>query len=270
MKRALALTLLLSIFVLLVTRMQAVKIAEANFFPEKPPHAVYIKVKGSIEPATAPIKKVGNTYTFTGDIVNQPIVVERDNIVIDGAGFTLQGNGSHSGIEMSYRGNVTISNLHIKSFYHGIFSYNSFNNKISGNTITENGRLGIYLIGASKCVISDNLVENNENGVKCTGSTLHHSSYIVDNIVRYNVGVGIYNFTDNIFSDNVVENNGVNFSLHKSEPTPTPEPTATPTPTPEPTIEPESFPASLVAASSVTVAVVLVGLGLLLYRIKRK
>jgi hypothetical protein len=41
------------------------------------------------------------------------------------------------------------------------------------------------------------------------------------------------------------------------------------TPTPQPTPEPESFPTSLIMASSVTVAVV-VALGLLVYRIKRK
>jgi parallel beta-helix repeat protein len=267
MKRALALTLLLSIFVLLVTRLQAVQIAEANFFPEKPPHAVYIKVKGSIEPATAPIKKVGNTYTLTGDIINQPIVVERDNIVIDGAGFTLQGNGSHSGIEMSYRGNVTVSNIHIDSFFHGVFSYNSNNNTISGNTITGNSESGISLLGAGNCVISDNLVENNEDGIKCTGTTFHKSSFIVDNIVRYNVGVGIYNCTDNIFSGNVVENNGVNFGLLKPKPTPTPEPTATPTPTPEPT--PEPLPTSLVFTASVGTALLAIGLLVCFRKMKR-
>jgi hypothetical protein len=51
---------------------------------------------------------------------------------------------------------------------------------------------------------------------------------------------------------------------------PTPEPIPTTTPTPEPTIEPESFPASLVIASSIPVTVILIGLGLLVYLIKRK
>ncbi len=43
-----------------------------------------------------------------------------------------------------------------------------------------------------------------------------------------------------------------------------------PSPSPEPTIEPESLPTSLAIASAIPVAVVLVGLGLLLYGIKRK
>ncbi len=53
---------------------------------------------------------------------------------------------------------------------------------------------------------------------------------------------------------------------------PTSKPTATPEliPTPTPTPEPESLPTSLVMASSVTLAVVLFGIGLLFYGIKRK
>jgi len=55
-------------------------------------------------------------------------------------------------------------------------------------------------------------------------------------------------------------------------PSPSPLSTATPEliPTPTPTPEPESLPTSLVMASSVTAAVVLIGIVLLLYGIKRK
>ena len=42
------------------------------------------------------------------------------------------------------------------------------------------------------------------------------------------------------------------------------------TPSPEPAIETESFPTSLVIASSVTVVVIVIGMGLLVYLIKRK
>jgi hypothetical protein len=42
------------------------------------------------------------------------------------------------------------------------------------------------------------------------------------------------------------------------------------TPSPEPIPEPESFPTSLVMASSVTVVIVLIGVSLLIYGIKRK
>ena len=53
---------------------------------------VYIRADGSVEPSTAPIERSGNVYTFTGDIQGS-IFVERDNVVIDGRGFVLQGTG---------------------------------------------------------------------------------------------------------------------------------------------------------------------------------
>ena len=63
----------------------------------------------------------------------------------------------------------------------------------------------------------------------------------------------------------------VSFSVENiTKPSPSPSPVATLTPEPTATPEPESSPTSLVVASSVTVAVVCIGLGLLVYLIKRK
>jgi hypothetical protein len=54
---------------------------------------IYIRADGSIEPSTASISTIDNvTYTFTGNIYGS-IVVERNNTVIDGAGYTVQGEG---------------------------------------------------------------------------------------------------------------------------------------------------------------------------------
>ena len=60
------------------------------------------------------------------------------------------------------------------------------------------------------------------------------------------------------------------FTVENAQTSPSPSPSPEFTPTPEPTIEPESLPTSLAIASSIPVAVVLVGLGLLLISIKRK
>ncbi|MDH5779210.1 MAG: hypothetical protein OEZ29_01285, partial [Candidatus Bathyarchaeota archaeon] len=81
--------------------------------PVKAIGTIYIRADGSIE-GTTDIMTVDNvTYTFT-DNINGSIVIERDNIVVDGAGYTLQGTGSGYGIELSYRSNVTIKNMEIK------------------------------------------------------------------------------------------------------------------------------------------------------------
>ena len=84
---------------------------------------IYIKPDGSVDPPTAPIQRDGNIYTFTDNIF-ESIVVERDNIEIDGAGYTLQGLGSGSGIIFKTSiypypegtNNVKIRNIEIKAF----------------------------------------------------------------------------------------------------------------------------------------------------------
>jgi hypothetical protein len=74
---------------------------------------IYIKADGSVDPPTANITSTDNiTYTFTNNNYDE-IVVERDNIVVDGAYLTLQGKGAQysKGINLIGRSNVTIKNL---------------------------------------------------------------------------------------------------------------------------------------------------------------
>jgi len=49
---------------------------------------VYIRADGRVDPPDAPIKRDGNVYTLTDYIGSSAngIVIERDNIVLDGAG----------------------------------------------------------------------------------------------------------------------------------------------------------------------------------------
>jgi len=63
---------------------------------------IYIKADGSVE-GTDKIQRNGNIYTFTGDI-SDSIIVEKNDIVIDGAGYQLQGNNSEYGIKLESGG----------------------------------------------------------------------------------------------------------------------------------------------------------------------
>lgn len=98
-------------------------------------------------------------------------------------------------------------------------------------------------------------------------SSGRHVLYLYSKKGSYVYGTGIsggwFDFADRVYFT-------IDLSGESSNPTPTIAPTSTPTPTPEPTIEPESFPTTLVIASSIPVAVILIGLSLLLYLIKRK
>ena len=127
---------------------------------------IYIRADGSIDPPTAPISTVDNvTYIFTDNIYDS-IVVERDNIVVDGAGYTVQGTGAYEsiGVDLSGRTNVTVQNTRIKNFYDGMRLSSSSNNSISDNNMANN-RAGIYLGSSSNSSIFENNIANNYFGV---------------------------------------------------------------------------------------------------------
>ena len=94
--------------------------------------------------ATVPIQRDGNMYTFTDDILGTSFVVQRNNIIIDGAGFNFAGEGE-KGIDLSSTINVTIKNVQlIGSFYYGFYLLESSDITLTRNTIANNGR-GIYM-----------------------------------------------------------------------------------------------------------------------------
>ncbi len=72
-----------------------VGLSKANFFPPPTslPH-IYIRSDGSLEPTSVPVQRAGNVYTFAGDLANCTLEIQRSNIVVDGAGRFLEGNGS--------------------------------------------------------------------------------------------------------------------------------------------------------------------------------
>jgi hypothetical protein len=129
---------------------------------------IIIKDDGSIE-GTNKIQRNENIYTFTGNISGN-LQVRRSNIVIDGAGFTLNGN-SGTGIAISSEAtehpseldilNVTVRNLRITNFKWGIRcdfggNHTFYGNYISNDFITQNGtgnfswdNLGILFWGGS-------------------------------------------------------------------------------------------------------------------------
>mgnify|MGYP000255011371 CR=1 FL=1 len=78
---------------------------------------------GSVEPPDAPVERDGNVYRLTASVCSRRgIVVEANNVVIDGGGFALTGfkvPGS-AGITLMFVSNATIRNLTVSGFYYGV------------------------------------------------------------------------------------------------------------------------------------------------------
>jgi parallel beta-helix repeat protein len=110
---------------------------------------IYIRADGSIDPPTAPISTSDNvTYILTGNITSdyEGILIQRDNVILDGLGYWIQYVGkpfpqveSSVGIKVADIGNVTIQNFHIDGFSFGIYLSGSNNDRIYNNTLTNTG-----------------------------------------------------------------------------------------------------------------------------------
>ena len=148
---------------------------------------VRILADGAVDPITAPIQRIGNSYFLTGNI-SGVIIIEKDNIVLDGAGFTLQGtyNGTREegwmigqgppnasdntslwtiGIDLyaaTKPNNVTVKNVNIKGFYVGMYIYTK-NNRVESNSVTGN-IIGVLLSGDSN-TLEGNYIANNDEGL---------------------------------------------------------------------------------------------------------
>ena len=139
--------------------------------------SVYINPDGSVT-GTSKIQRNENIYTLTGNI-SGGIQVQKSNIIIDGTGYAVEGNGDGRGIDLSNgRGqdpsrpeinNVTVKNLKILNFYYGVDNANTNNNTFIGNYI-ENCQSSFWIIGSLNNVITYNTMNNASISINYAGS----------------------------------------------------------------------------------------------------
>lgn len=190
---------------------------------------IHIALDGTITPASAPIQRNGDTYTFIDDICGT-IVVEKEGIVLDGAGHTLYGlyNGTRTdtwevgkgpdqalsngtlwtiGIDfhVAYRpNNLTVKNLNIKDFYIGIYLWTSHNTLIR-SSVTDN-IVGVLLSGDSNNILENYIARNDQGiffGVNNPGNEplniiMVHNSFIDNNVQFSGCFCGDYNTEENM------------------------------------------------------------------------
>jgi parallel beta-helix repeat protein len=192
--------------------------------------AIFINADGTIS-GTDLIQRNGNLYRLGGDLHNSPIVVECNNIVLDGAGFTLQGTGGwptppainltcsnvtvrnfkilkwEVGILGAYNGNI-ISNCNVTGCERGIAIYADGYN-VTGNYVASNWNIGIRIQGNNN-IISQNQILNNAKGFFITNST---GNMIIANKIESNGGAvstdyGGFVIYHNNFIDQTVGSDG--------------------------------------------------------------
>lgn len=187
----LSVTLILAVIVLL----QVVTIQQVT----AQPLSISITADGNVE-GTSAIQRNGNVYTFTSNLEEASIVIEANNTVLDGAGFTLKGRGDSVGIVAYDKNAVIIRNVTVENFQIGIllghYSPDAFlwydpnpnrpTNCTVNNCHVSNNTKGISIMGGRKCRIIGNQVTNNKEGITFSGS-------------------------ENFFRNNQLKNNTINF-----------------------------------------------------------
>ena len=216
-------SLSLSVLILLVlfsatAGLQFIDLAHGNFFPDPGPDLprIYIRNDGSVEPATATIERSDSLYKLTGNIVLYTIEIQRDNIVVDGSGYLIQGNESwmgtaphsrdagNNGIIIAGRNNITIMRLNIEKCTTGVRISNSSHISIIGNMFSNETApmgtpVGIAIKDSSLILIENNNFSTQGIAIACNGT---------DNTIRNNTltGGGIdLEGSSNLISDNTIE-----------------------------------------------------------------
>jgi parallel beta-helix repeat protein len=142
---------------------------------------VFINPDGSINPDSVPIQRNGNTYVFTGDVY-ACFIVNKSDVVIDGAGYTLRGALDETqgdlwigqgpnpemnetvpytmGIDAASESvtGLTIKNLNIRDFSIGMY-IRTTNNTVSGNAVVGN-IVGVLISGSNNDIIGNYIAEN--------------------------------------------------------------------------------------------------------------
>jgi len=180
--------------------------------------AVYIRSDGSIDPPTAPIQRNGDVYTLTGDIICDAngILIERNNLTLDGAGYTLQGPaeagqaGSTNGTYLTGRMNITVTNLHVNNFENGVMLDESSNCTLLDNII-ENNHYGIWLASSHNNSIHGNQLVG--NAIVFWPSS-DDNRLTENNIVNDYQGISIYNPRGIVIHNNTITNSSYGISLY--------------------------------------------------------
>lgn len=184
-----------------------------------------IRADGSVTPPTAPLTRNGNTYKFTNNF-SGTLAVEKDNLIVDGGGYTLQGNGSLTqtdgtstfiqitpyGVFLANRANVTIRNLQVFGYINDFhFEGSCSHNLIEGNIITGDSGTGIFIRGnATANQITRNTIKGLERSMYLWNSSFN---LISENTLKgASMGdVVCYNGLNDTFSQNLFVGHGLEF-----------------------------------------------------------
>ncbi len=174
----------------LIVAILAISLLTGFIFAEPNPpsqlslQSIFIQQDGSVYPSNVPIQRNGEVYTFTENIYGT-IKIQKSNIVLNGAGYTLSGpyNGSQANVWVVGDGpnqspdlvaqyiigidlgaetvqGITVRNLNVKNFSIGMYMWTK-NNTVTHCSVSES-ILGIMLSGTNTTITNNYLADNKQ------------------------------------------------------------------------------------------------------------
>jgi parallel beta-helix repeat protein len=189
------------IIISFLTGLQVLDLAEANFSPPPtPPTPIYIQSDGSIDPSNASIDKAGNLYVLTGNLVDQRIIIQCDNVILDGSGFTIQYlKWGYSAVSLTNRTGVTVKNLNITGFDDGVYIETSSQITVMNSNFSECDSNAVHVWSSSNVNLCSNLFASTTHGIfmVCSNSSIitqntfcYVSGHVADNFLRLSSSTG--------------------------------------------------------------------------------
>jgi parallel beta-helix repeat protein len=177
---------------------------------------IYIRANGLVE-GTDKITSTDNiTYTFK-DNINDSIVVEKDDIIIDGVGYTVNGAYSLSyGILMTGRNNITVKNMKIEAFTSACIRLDFCNRTTITETNMTTPGSGILLSYSLDNTIYENNLKANQYAIELYSSS---NNDIYQNTITNGSTQGVLleaSASNNVHDNLIVGNSGFAMTLHTS------------------------------------------------------
>lgn len=214
----------LMVFLLLIGAQPIATSSVIVGFPDPGPDLprIYITDNGDVTPETAPIARSGDTYKLTDNIVLQTIVIQRDNIVLDGSGYMIQGNASwmglaprmrdygNNGVIITGQHHVNLTNLKFQSYSSGVrisgsSNINIFDNLFTKGTSMMDSSMGIVIEGSSHVLMENNNFTDTALAIAVNGTYITIKNNLLRNVLDYMEGSIYLEGSYNRIEDNILE-----------------------------------------------------------------
>jgi parallel beta-helix repeat protein len=155
----------------------------------------------------------GDTVYIDAGTYSEAVTIATDSVALIGAGqnATIISPGANTGCYATNRVNIKIRDLaivNVTGFNDGVYWNNVARSEISGCSIANAARYGIYLNGAYGNTVYNNTLDSNAGyQIFLTGAATRNN-VIDSNLVKNGLSYGIYTGADsNSYTNNRIENN---------------------------------------------------------------